>query len=71
MESDATPTKPRIGRPPGNAKFPAAIPRTMTTTEQREGVDIVAEREGVGTGAAVRYLISLGIESYVEQNGMR
>lgn len=46
--------------------FPAAIPRTMTTEAQRAAIDDIAENEELGTGAAVRYLVQLGIEAYVE-----
>lgn len=41
--------------------FPAAIPRTMTTTEQRADIDRYAEEEGLGTGAAVRELVAAGL----------
>lgn len=55
-ESSAKRTRP--------VNFPAAIPRTMTTTEQRRQLDEIAVREELGTGAAVRYLLKLAIDSY-------
>lgn len=62
MSHDATPNRarPNYSRP---TRFPAALPRTMTTTEQRDYVDGVKARAGEGAtlGEAMRALLADGI----------
>ena len=61
MSHDATPNRrPTYSRP---TKYPAALPRTMTTTEQRDYVDGVKDRAGDGAtlGEAMRALLADGI----------
>jgi hypothetical protein len=61
MTDKATPNRrPTYSRP---TKYPAALPRTMTTTDQREYVDGVKDRAGAGAtlGEAMRALLADGI----------
>lgn len=61
MTDKATPNRrPTYSRP---MKYPAALPRTMTTTDQREYVDGVKDRSGAGAtlGEAMRALLADGI----------
>ena len=62
MSHDTTPNRarPNYSRP---TRYPAALPRTMTTTEQREYVDGVKARAGTGAtlGEAMRALLADGI----------
>lgn len=59
MSENATP-KPRATRP---IRFPAAIPRTMTTTEQRAAIDDLVEQSGDSVGEVVRSLVNEGLAS--------
>lgn len=61
MTDNATPkARTAYSRP---TRYPAALPRTMTTTEQREYVDGVKARAGTGAtlGEAMRALLADGI----------
>lgn len=58
MSDNATP-KPRVRV----KKYPAAIPRTVTTTEMRKAIEAHAEREGLSLGDAVRELVRAGLAS--------
>lgn len=58
MTDNATPKRRRISRP---VRYPAAIPRTMTTEEQRAEIDALAERDGATLGETVRSLIERGL----------
>lgn len=42
-------------------RYPAAIPRTMTTEEQREAIEAAAEVDGATLGAIVRDLVGDGL----------
>ncbi len=57
MTDNATP-KRKIIRP---IRYPAAIPRTMTTKAQRAELDRIAERDGATLGEVVRNLIDGGL----------
>lgn len=59
MTDNATPKPARTYSRP--TKYPAAIPRTMTTDEQRAYLDGVVERDDLTLGAVVRSLIDDGI----------
>lgn len=56
MTDNATPK-----RAPRPIRYPAAIPRTMTTTAQREAIDATAERDDVGLATAIRDLVADGL----------
>lgn len=56
MNDTATPKPPQ--RP---TKFPAAIPRTMTTETQRRSLDELEARTGETLGALVRSLVDDGL----------
>lgn len=56
MTDTATPKPPQ--RP---TKFPAAIPRTMTTETQRRSLDELEARTGETLGALVRSLVDDGL----------
>lgn len=64
MSDSATP-KPRVRV----KKYPAAIPRTVTTTEMREAIEAHAEREGFSLGDAVRDLVAIGLATYARHVG--
>lgn len=67
MTDNATPKTPRnYSRP---TKFPAAIPRTMTTQAQRDAIDALVAQNESGIGEVVRMLIDEGLASidYDEQ----
>lgn len=55
-------------RKPRPTKYPAAIPRTMTTDAQRAAIDDLVEQNGGGVAEVVRMLVSEGLASvgYVE-----
>lgn len=59
MTDNAT-SKRSYSRP---TKYPAAIPRTMTTERQRGEIDAFAAERKVTLGEAVRYLIGLGLNT--------
>ena len=59
MTDNATPkTRPTYSRP---IRYPAALPRTMTTTEQRAAVEEAAGRDDVGMGVIIRDLVGDGL----------
>lgn len=59
MTDNATPkTRPTYSRP---IRYPAALPRTMTTTEQRAAVEEAASRDDVGMGVIIRDLVGDGL----------
>jgi len=58
MTDNTTPKRPNYSRP---TKYPAALPRTMTTTEQRERVDEIREKTGHTLGEIVRALLDDGL----------
>lgn len=59
MTQDASATPNRRTRGP---KFPAAIPRTMTTENQRTGIEGYAAEHDLTLGEAVRDLIDCGFK---------
>lgn len=58
MTDNATSKKRPRPRP---VRYPAAIPRTMTTTEQRAEIESAAEADGVSLGVVVRDLVHDGL----------
>lgn len=58
MDDNATPKSRSYSRP---VRYPASIPRTMTTDEQRAEIDAIAEAENLTLGEVVRELVELGI----------
>lgn len=63
MDDNATPEpKPRrdYSRP---TKYPAAIPRTMTTHEQRAAIDDIVSQGDDSIGFVVRELIDAGLKA--------
>lgn len=58
MTDNATPKT--YSRP---TKYPAAIPRTMTTVEQRAAIDDIASQGDETLGYVVRELIDAGLKA--------
>lgn len=63
MTDNATPKPKRAYNRP--TKYPAAIPRTMTTEAQRAEVERFAEGRGYTLGEAIRHLIDTGLDNSV------
>lgn len=72
MSHDATPkrARPSYSRP---TKYPAALPRTMTATAQREAVDAIREARDLTLGDTMRALISDGLvlDAALAEPGLR
>lgn len=72
MNANATPKRP--GRPARGPKYPAALPRTMTTERQRRDVDeAVAERDST-IGEVIRQAVDDGLafdRAYRRNPGLR
>lgn len=61
MATNATPKRPKRPTYSRPTKYPAALPRTMTTTDQRADVETAASREDATLGEIIRDLVGDGL----------